>query len=180
MTIPWWWTALVAPVLTGMLGVGAGYLAIRFDLRKSTNQELIKKRIALYDDVAPRLNDIFCFFLSVGPWKDLPPPLIIQKKRELDRVLYVYGPLFSPDSFLKYQHFMDVCFKTYVGAGRDALIRANAVRISSEWGDGWKTDWDKFFVETKEITSREPLTKSYEALMKQLAAEIGANTGAAK
>jgi uncharacterized membrane-anchored protein YhcB (DUF1043 family) len=61
-----WWTAVIAPLLTGILGVAAGYIAIRFDVKKVSNQELIKKRIAIYDEMAPKLNDLLCFFFALG------------------------------------------------------------------------------------------------------------------
>jgi len=36
---PGWWAT---PFLTGALGVILAYIGVRFDLRKTTNQELIK------------------------------------------------------------------------------------------------------------------------------------------
>lgn len=87
--------SLAAPVLGGLIAIIGGYVAIRFDAKKTVNQELIKKRILIYDGLAPKLNDVLCFFLSVGFWKSLSLPMMTQKKRELDQTMYVYGPLFS-------------------------------------------------------------------------------------
>jgi hypothetical protein len=86
-------------MLTGAIGIVAAFIAIRFDARKNVNQELIKKRISVYDSLAPKLNELLCFFLSRGSWKSLNPPLMIQRKRELDQAIYVYGPLFSGSVF---------------------------------------------------------------------------------
>ena len=96
---PQLWTLIVTPLLSGAIGIVAAFFAIRFEARKTTNQELIKKRILVYDTIAPKVNELLCFFLSRGPWKSLPPPLMIQRKRELDQTMYVYGPLFVQDIF---------------------------------------------------------------------------------
>lgn len=93
------WTLIATPMLTGAIGIVAAFIAIRFDARKNVNQELIKKRISVYDSLAPKLNELLCFFLSRGSWKSLNPPLMIQRKRELDQAIYVYGPLFSGSVF---------------------------------------------------------------------------------
>ena len=75
-----WW---VTPFLTGALGVIAAYFGVKFDLRKSANQEFIKKRIAIYDTAAPLLNEILCFYLCSGSWRSLSPDKILENKRTL-------------------------------------------------------------------------------------------------
>ncbi len=170
---PWWWGAAVAPLLTGAFGAIAAYLAIRFDSRKTLNQELIKKRIDLYDEVAPRLNDLLCSFLAVGQWKTLPPPVVLQRKRDLDRIIHVYGPLFSQVVVDQYRVFIHKCFRTFNGSGRDALLRADIVHLQKEWGPAWQPDWNEQFVTLRDMVTERELRDEYARLMTALAVGIG-------
>ena len=170
---PWWWSAIASPLLTGALGAVAAYLAIRFDTRKTLNQELIKKRIDLYDEVAPRLNDLLCSFLAVGQWKTLPPPIVLQRKRDLDRFIHVYGPLFSQVVVDQYKVFIHKCFRTFTGSGRNALLRADRSHLQKEWGEAWQPDWDEQFVGSRDVVTERELRAEYSKLMVELAAGIG-------
>ena len=170
---PWWWGAAAAPLLTGALGAALAYLAIRLDSRKILNQELIRKRIDLYDQVAPRLNDLLCAFLVVGHWKELPPPVVLQTKRDLDRIMHVYGPLFSQIVVGQYKVFIHKCFRTFNGRGCDALLRADRVHLHREWGEDWQPDWNQRFVIPRDVVSERELRDEYARLMAELAAGIG-------
>ena len=170
---PWWWGAALAPLLTGAFGALAAYLAIRLDSRKTLNQELIKKRIDLYDEVAPRLNDLLCSFLAVGQWKTLPPPVVLQRKRDLDRIIHVYGPLFSQVVVDQYRVFIHKCFRTFNGSGRDALLRADIVHLQKEWGPAWQPVWNEQFVTLRDMVTERELRDEYATLMTELAIGIG-------
>jgi len=171
---PQLWTLIVTPLLSGAIGIIAAFVAVRFDARKAVNQELIKKRIAIYDAIAPKLNDLLCFFLSRGPWKSLIPPLMIQRKRELDQTMYVYWHLFTQAVFDQYNLFIHVCFKTFTGVGHDACLRADHNRLRKEWGADWKSEWDVHFVDSTEIAKNQDVMREYNKLLALLAAEIGA------
>ena len=168
--VPWWANSL----LSTMLAVMVAWLAISFDRRKTVNQELIRKRIAIYDQMAPMLNDLFCFFRSVGAWNNLTPPVMIDHKRALDRIVHVYGPLFSRKLTARYDRFIDLAFATYQGFGEPPRLKASLVRIREEWGESWQAGWDARFVETPEQSSPYEFGQAYYALMNQFAVEIGA------
>ena len=165
---------IATPAITGAIGVIGAYIAIRFDARKTVNQELIKKRIAIYDNVVPRLNELLCFFLSRGSWKSLSPPLMIERKRELDQAIYIYGPLFSTIVFNQYMSFVNICFETYAGVGRDARLRANHSRLSQHWGAEWKPEWDGLFAPPAKEVRNQDVAREYNKLLTLLASEIGA------
>ena len=175
MPLPWWWTVFGAPLLTASLAAAGAWLAISFDRRKTINQELIRKRISIYDQMAPKLNDLFCFFRSVGPWKSLNPALMISHKRELDRMIHVYGPLFSQPLSDRYHAFIHTMFAMYQGIGEPAKLRAPRARLQMEWGSDWKSEWDSAFVERAEPASDSALISAYDLLMQQFAAEIGSS-----
>jgi hypothetical protein len=170
MSVPWW----ASPILSAILAIAAAWLAISFDRRKTVNQELVRKRIAIYDEMAPRLNDILCFFLLVGDFRNLPPSAMIAHKRKLDRTINVYLPIFSPSLKTRYDAFIDVCFLPFGGgSGRPALIKADRERLAAEWGKKWNADWDRGFVDPAAASDLERVVRHYEALMNQLAREVG-------
>ncbi len=47
------------------------------DKANATHQETIKQRMIVYNAVAPRLNEAYCFLAFVGPWRSLTPQGII-------------------------------------------------------------------------------------------------------
>ncbi|MFG1212573.1 hypothetical protein V5F72_07720 [Xanthobacter flavus] len=139
---PWWWGAVAAPAATACFGLLIAWIAIAFERRKATNQEIIKKRITIYDAMAPNLNDIYCFFLTIGRWKDITPENVISAKRDLDHHFHIYKALFSSNLDTAYNSFISNCFETFVGYGKSARLRADLKRLHSEWGTDWNPDWD--------------------------------------
>jgi hypothetical protein len=94
--------------------------------------QVVKKRVELWDKSANSLNDVYCYFLYVGPWKSLSPVDIINRKRELDRIVYANRPFFSDRFFRHYQAFMDSAYEPYRGWGKDAALRTRAIRPKDE------------------------------------------------
>jgi hypothetical protein len=163
-----------SPILSAILAIAAAWLAISFDRRKTVNQQLIRKRIAIYDEMAPKLDDILCFFFLVGDFRKLPPSAMIAHERRLDRTINVYLPIFSPTLKTRYDAFIDVCFLPFGGgSGRPALIRADRERLAGEWGKKWNADRDGGFVDPARASDLELILRHYEALMGQLAREVG-------
>jgi hypothetical protein len=136
---PWWWAT---PFFSGALGVVAAYIGIRFDLKKSINQEVIKKRLAIFDKTAPLLNDIFCFQMCIGRWRSLSPTQMLENKRALDSEMHVYEALFSGRFVDKYSQFMNSCFVIYRGIGRTAALRADTKHMRTNWQGNWNDAWD--------------------------------------
>jgi hypothetical protein len=168
--VPWWASSL----LSAALALGVAWVAIAFDRRKTVNQELIRKRIAIYEQMAPLLNDLFCFFRSVGAWKALTPPDMIAHKRTLDRLFHLYEPLFSRQFTRRYDQFIAAAFATFLDIGADAKLRASRLLIHQEWGDKWQEAWSDNFVDAAdEQTSHYEFGRAYYALMDQFAVEIG-------
>ena len=70
---------VIASFITPLIG---GYIAYKLatigkDLEKKqwSNRKIIEKRISFYDNVVPKLNDLYCYFHRVGNWKELNPGL---------------------------------------------------------------------------------------------------------
>jgi hypothetical protein len=86
------WTSLevvkiISSSLTPLVVAGVGIyiyrLSKRFEHLQWRNQKLVEKRLSIYDDIAPLLNDNLCYFTYVGTWKTKTPPEVIASKRKL-------------------------------------------------------------------------------------------------
>jgi hypothetical protein len=62
---------------------------------------------------------------------------------------------------------MSLGFRTYVGAGRDALIRSPVAHQSLERGSTWQPRWKEFSVDEQEVVPpRDDVAAAYNALRK--------------
>ncbi|HYP64673.1 MAG TPA: hypothetical protein VEQ16_12325 [Acidocella sp.] len=172
---PWWASAVFSPLMTFVFAMLGAWFAIKFDRKKTINQELVKKRLLIYEDMAPKANDLLCYFICVGDWKALDPIKLLEHKRKLDRCVFVYGPLLSPALINKSHQFINSCFSTYQGAGKAAALRANLPFLKSQWRENWNEAWDKCFVESSESIDRKDLRVAYNEFITQFALEIGVN-----
>jgi hypothetical protein len=61
------------------------------DQRQWTNQKLMERRFAVFDKMAPALNDLYCLLSKVGSWKEIKPAAAISSKRLPDRGFILHG-----------------------------------------------------------------------------------------
>jgi hypothetical protein len=83
-------------------------------------QRVVMKRVSLWSELAPNLNDIYSYLLYVGKWKEFDASVIVKKKRECDKIVYSDRFYLSDDFFSAYDDFMKFSFKTENGLGVDA------------------------------------------------------------
>ena len=74
-------TGIATPVLVAIIGFRLNRTMKGLAAAQWANQKVIEKRIAVFDDLAPLLNDLYCYLMFVGNWKELKPNDIVQKKR---------------------------------------------------------------------------------------------------
>lgn len=83
---------LIASVLTPISVVVFGFWINRrlkvFEHLQWANQKVVEKRLYVYQELVPLLNDLLCYFTYVGNWKTHNPASIIELKRKLDRIAY--------------------------------------------------------------------------------------------
>lgn len=177
-TVPWNWLEILklassffTPVILAIFGIYIHRITKKFELIQWRSQKLVEKRLAIYDDIAPLLNDLLCYFTYVGSWKDLTPPDVIQMKRILDKKMHLAAPLFSKSFFSSCMTFQNLCFETFTGWGRDALLRTQWKRRQEALEDSWKSDWNQLF----SISTSDPkeIRKSYAKIMEAFATDIG-------
>lgn len=113
------------------------------------NQKLVEKKLLLYDEIMPRLNDLFCFYMFVGHWKDISPVDVIDAKRYLDKKVNIYAAILGNGFLQAYDQFSKIAFQTYTAEGADAIIKSviegldGDRRIHCHYE--WSSNWDSLF-----------------------------------
>lgn len=166
--------AASTPLIVILIGLLLNQKLKKFEHRQWRNQKLIEKRLTIYDEIAPLLNDLLCYFTFVGYWRDCKPDEIVKLKRTLDKKLYLAKPIFSDDFFDEAMAFIDACYKPFQGWGVDAKLLTSFQRRKESFGADWKTDWETLFItDHKEIASPEMIRGSYNRIMRILSQDIG-------
>ncbi|WP_457444993.1 hypothetical protein [Roseateles sp. P5_E4] len=171
---------VLTPLSVALLGWLFSRQLKRLDLSNWTNQKLIEKRLAIYDDIAPKLNQLLCFFTWVGYWKIISPADAIHAKRDLDRTLNIYRHVFEAEVYKTYQAYIHVLFETYTGAGHDARLRA---LVQGPDGDrrtdsayAWSEAWNPCFSEPRNAAGKDQVLATYKDLMAALTRSLGVGT----
>ena len=134
------WTSLeivtlVVEALTPIAVVGLGVVFARTSRRMEqiqwANQTLVTRRMDIFSQLAPGLNQLLCFATFVGGWKEIQPRQAIATKRQLDETMYANKLLFSDELFAAYHEFMAALFAMWSTTDADAHVRAP---IKSDWG----------------------------------------------
>ncbi len=120
--------SVFTPLAVVFLGVQLQCQAGKIARAHEQAGQVVKKRVELWGQFAEPLNDVYCYFLFVGQWKELSEEDIIGRKRQLDRIMYSNRPFFSQEFFEKYESFMDAAFKPFGGWGEDAKLRTHPIR----------------------------------------------------
>jgi len=164
------WILLITGLLTPAALAYVAYLLNRrfkhFERSLEEQRRITEARFALYKDIGFKLNDLYSYFAYVGNWKAHSPQQIIEHKRELDRHVFTYRPIFSADFNEKYDQFIRSCFKTYGGWGKDASLRTSA-KHRAEDGDERLADCFTGENNHKEIK------EAYNKLIECLAIDLG-------
>ena len=167
---------ILTPISVAAIGWFISRRLRQLDQHMWASQKVIEKRIEVYDQIAPKLNSLFCFLTWVGNWKDVSPEDVIVYKRDLDKTMNIYRHLFEDEVFGCYQSYIHCAFRTFYGPGEDAKIRS---AINSSNGDRtkhcsyeWDENWNSRFAEGHETELSEVREKYYK-LMNTLSRSIG-------
>jgi hypothetical protein len=133
---------LAVTALTPITVAGLGFFVARTGRRLErvqwANQTVITRRLDIFSQVAPKLNQLLCFATFVGGWKEIDPRRAISLKREIDETMYANRVLFSDQLFTAYQGFMASLFAMYATTDADAHLRAP---VACGWGDRRNMPW---------------------------------------
>ena len=169
---------LLTPAGLLFVGVWMDRRIKEFEHRQWSNQKVIEKRLEVYEKITPELNELMCYFLRIGNWKQHAPPDMIDHKRDIDKIAYIYAPLFSPEFLEKYNGFTSVCFAMFRGAGKDAQLRTECeiyreAYVGDEEGNSWQPEWDECFTGAEEKSDDADIRKAYGDLVRLIAQELG-------
>lgn len=163
----------LTPAALLVIGVYVHRVTKRFEHIQWRSQKLIEKRLAIYDDLAPLFNDVLCYFTYVGAWRDIDPHRIIELKRIIDKKSHLAAPLFSKDFFPACMKFQSLCYETYNGWGKDALLKTKFHRRRECRGEHWKDEWDTCFSANPADASE--VRTAYLEIMRVFTKDIGVN-----
>ncbi len=162
--------AALTPIMTGLIGLLVLRLGTRLDTTKQLHQELLRKRLQLFEQVAPMLNDIHCFYQAVGHWAELNPEEIIRRKRAIDRAIQVNRYLFGADFWQAYQRFEEAHFEMFSAPGQPARLRLDLDHIGKRAGAAFQRDWAAQASATP--GNNQEQSRQYQELMERLGREI--------
>jgi hypothetical protein len=166
--------AILTPLLLLGLGIIISRAARRVEDAQWADRKLIERRLELYDEMAPLLNDLYCFFALVGDFRAIDPPRAIALKRELDKRFHVNMFLFSASFTRGYEVLMNLCFETFAGVATDARLRVNPEVQMAEMGDDrWQDAWWDLFSPEAKRSGRGSIKDAHAQLMQTFADELG-------
>ncbi len=172
---------LAVSALTPLTVAGLGYFVARTSRRieriQWANQTVVGRRLEIFSQVAPWLNQLLCFATFVGGWKEIEPKQAIGLKRKLDETIYANRLLFSDSLFTAYHEFMTAMFAMYATTEADALLRAPVVTV---WGSRrnlpwWQDSMDALFspdADDDSMASVERIQAAYDQLSRQFRADL--------
>jgi hypothetical protein len=160
--------SIITPIIVTYIAFKFSKIASNLSNKNWTNQKIIEKRIEIYDLIVPKLNDLLCFYCYIGNWKEITPEKVIDIKRELDKKINIYSPLFSVELITSYQKFINLCFETFTGWGNDAKIKSKYGWRKDSLGKNWNKNWDNRFSEEKQVCEPKIIRESYFEIMEVL------------
>jgi hypothetical protein len=125
-----------------------------------------------YEQAAGLLNDMYVYFLYVGKWKEYTPEDIVERKRDVDKILYSSGPVFSDNLIARYNDLIAEMFQPFQGWGQDARLRTTVQHRKQAAVEGhltWNSAWNANFTGEDNIGR---IRVAYTALTKQLAIDL--------
>ncbi len=167
---------VAVPVVVAVLGYRLNKRLKLYEANQWRNQELIKARLTYYQSLAPKLNDLLCYFTFIGGWKELTPPDVVRLKRELDREFYSALPLFSTGTDEAYRRLLNACFETFGPWGEDAKLKTGWVQRREAMGQAWQPAWERMFTHMEyRMMAKQDLDvfgQAYDGVLKALARDI--------
>ncbi len=172
---------LAVSALTPLTVAALGYFVARTSRRiervQWANQTVVSRRLEIFSQVAPWLNQLLCFATFVGGWKEIEPRQAIGLKRKIDETIYANRVLFSDALFTAYREFMYAMFAMYATTEADALLRAPVV---SQWGSRrnlrwWDESMNSLFsadADADSMASVDRIQAAYERLSRQFRADL--------
>jgi hypothetical protein len=162
---------LMVSALIPLAIFGAGALLAR-EARKHEDHQWIRRkkydtRLERWQEISPLLNDLLCFFMCFGHFRDVKPPDAVKLKRQLDRTVHANIHIFGDRFMEAYDKFMAACFETHAGVATDAKLRASVKQQQAERGSAkWDEKWVALFVPEGTAPRSIVVSQAYEDLLR--------------
>jgi hypothetical protein len=163
--------SIVTPLLLLALGIPIARYTKRLDTEAALDEKLIERRLALFDQIGPDLNDLYCLTQFVGHFRSVDPPSALKRKRRLDKTVNVNRPIFSTDVIQAYHTFIDTVYETPDHAGENAKLLIDRGALADERGGDWPEAWNGYFADPPATPQRE-VEAAYTALVDALARDF--------
>lgn len=160
------------PLAVLFAGLWIKRLTEKIEHQRWRTESVMEWRIKIFEQLAPKLNALYCCYCYVGKWKNFTPPLIIELKRDADEIVYTNAFLWSDGFMKKYRTMVSACFLEERGPGRDPGIRANIEMYKKAHKD-WQQEWNDLFVESKDRIARDEFRALYEETLRQALQDLG-------
>ena len=162
--------SLLTPIMTGSIALVIFLLGTRLDRTKQLHHSLLGKRMSLFEQVAPLINDVYCFFQAVGHWAELNPEEVIKRKRAIDRALNINRYLFGARFWDAYKAFETLHFEMFASPGQPARLRLDTSYVRERLGPYFKKEWENYL--STQPGSRQAQAESYNRLMDTFGSEV--------
>src|SRR5262245_57166953 len=187
MPLPATWNSLevvkliiagLTPLAVAILGWWISRQLKRLEQLQWANQKAVEKRLAVYSELAPVLNDLYCYFDFIGDWKMKEPVAALSVKRAADRLFYVNAALFSPSFRRAYVEFIDLCFIPGPLHEYDTTAKLKTAltirrEMFSKRGQAWDPEWNEYFAPAEAVSSRDAIVQGYRRMMDTFVRELG-------
>lgn len=134
------------------------------------DQKIFQKRMEIYDRTGPKLYDLFCFYCYNGDWKEITPVKVMDLKKDLDKEITTYAPLFSDEVKDKYQAFVQLCFVAHAGWEHEEKIKS-LMDLRKEHMEDWTDEWIPYF-DTNNVVDAIRMKERYDDLINSLKKDL--------
>lgn len=80
--------SILVPIVVAIIGYRIHKSITTFEHSLAESTALVSRRVDLYKELGPYLNDIYCGCFLVGRWRELTPKHLIECKRGADALLF--------------------------------------------------------------------------------------------
>jgi hypothetical protein len=164
---------VATPLAVVLLGLYVRSAASRIEDAQWANRKVVERKLEVFDAMAPKLNDLYCFFFLVGDFRAITPEDAVRLKRELDREFHLSRFLFGRPFTSAYDSFMAACFVTDEHVASKARPRAGRAAQKAERAPVWDPRWDEVLADPEDVTPLPTVGAAYERLMALFADELG-------
>lgn len=145
--------SILVPIMLAIFGVMFHRYRKVVEHNLEHERETFARRFMGYQEVTSLANDIYCFNALVGHFRDISPAEAIQKKRQLEAVVFSNLPLWNDKFCESLTKFLDTCFETQRGRGTQIVSASDVERHIESRKEAWDDNWRRHFLDEEQRAS---------------------------